>query len=81
MPRCLLLRCRIALQTRGGREWHVDVLDPEGRRASRTAFTTVGGAPMVPDSPIPLMPSGLVRAGISIKLGNNVRNMLRRGIA
>ena len=36
---------------------------PSERSASTTAFITAGGAPIAPDSPTPLMPSGLVLHG------------------
>src|SRR5438034_10296442 len=38
---------------------------PSGDSASMTALITVGGAPMVPDSPMPLTPSGFVLHGTS----------------
>lgn len=38
---------------------------PNGARASSTACTIVGGAPIVPLSPIPFTPSGLVGEGVS----------------
>ena len=44
---------------------------PRELRASITALTTVGGAPIVPDSAIPLMPSGFVLAGISTSSERN----------
>src|SRR6187551_759631 len=36
---------------------------PSGASASITALMTAGGAPIVPDSPMPLTPSGLVLQG------------------
>src|SRR5260221_3167185 len=41
------------------------VLIPSGARASSTALTIAGGAPIQPDSPTPLAPSGLVGEGVS----------------
>ena len=35
-------------------------------RASSTAFTTAAGAPMIPDSPIPLMPPSVNGDGVSM---------------
>ena len=35
-------------------------------RASTTAFTTAAGAPMIPDSPIPLIPLSVNGDGVSM---------------
>ena len=72
---------RIALHTRDGVSGMSMCSTPSGRSASRTAFTTVGGAPIVPDSPMPLMPSGLVRAGISASSEMTSGMCSARGIA
>src|SRR5438128_9403676 len=42
------------------------VLIPSGARASRTALTMAGGAPIQPASPTPLAPSGLRGEGVSM---------------
>ncbi len=39
---------------------------PKGASASTTALWMAGGAPMVPDSAIPLNPSGLLGYGVSV---------------
>jgi hypothetical protein len=39
---------------------------PRGARASTTALCTAGVEPMVPDSPMPLAPSGLRGVGVSV---------------
>ena len=39
---------------------------PSGARASTTALITAGAAPMVPASPMPLTPSGLVGLGVTV---------------
>ncbi len=38
----------------------------KGRRASTTAFQTAQADPVVPDSPIPLAPSGLLGVGVTV---------------
>ena len=62
---------RMADQTRSGRAgmsmWRI----PRWDRASTTAFCTAGGAPMVPDSPIPFTPSGLWGEGVSVRSHSN----------
>ncbi len=40
---------------------------PQGRSASTIAFTTAGVAAIVPVSPTPLTPSGLLVAGDSVR--------------
>ena len=55
--------------------------DPSGRSASITALMIVGGAPMVPDSPMPLTPRGLVLQGISSMLASISGMSPARGIA
>ncbi len=47
---------------------------PSGVSASISALITVGGAPMVPDSPMPLTPSGLVLHGTSSSVALDVRH-------
>ena len=39
---------------------------PRGPRASITAFITAAAEPMVPASPMPLTPSGLVGLGVTV---------------
>jgi hypothetical protein len=51
------------------------MLDAKARSASSTALTTVGGAAIVPASPMALMPSGLVVAGISTSSETNSREV------
>src|SRR5215471_13707940 len=55
----------IAFQTREGVSGMSRCATPNGARASSTACTMVGGAPMVPLSPIPFTPIGLVGEGVS----------------
>src|SRR5437660_5014661 len=43
------------------------VLIPRAARASSTALTIAGGAPIQPDSPTPFAPSGLSGGGFSMK--------------
>jgi len=49
---------------------------PRWLTASMTEFCTAGVAPIVPASPIPLTPSGLIGVGVSLssssKLGSSV---------
>jgi hypothetical protein len=40
---------------------------PNGRSASTTALTTAGVEAIVPASPTPLTPSGLLVAGVSVR--------------
>ena len=54
---------------------------PSGRSASITALMIVGGAPMVPDSPMPLTPRGLVLQGISSMLASISGMSPARGMA
>src|SRR6202035_1241673 len=60
-----LLAFSIASHTRDGVAGMSIAVTPSGTSASISALITVGGAPMVPDSPMPLTPSGLVRHGTS----------------
>src|SRR6266567_4970991 len=55
----------ILAQTFSGLSGISMVLMPSGASASSTAFTTAGGAPMQPPSPIPFAPSGLMGEGVS----------------
>src|ERR1700722_13025608 len=57
--------CLIASHTLAGVAGMSISATPSGRSASSRALITVGGAPIVPDSPMPLTPSGLVRHGTS----------------
>ena len=45
---------------------------PRWARASITAFCTAGVDPIVPDSPIPLAPSGLRGVGVSCATSSKV---------
>ena len=54
---------RMAVHTRAGEYGKSRWWMPSGRSASSTAFATAGTAPMVPASPAPLTPSGLVGEG------------------
>jgi hypothetical protein len=53
---------------------------PRWLTASMTAFWVAGAAPMVPASPMPLAPSGLMSVGVSLgsssKLGSSRRHPL-----
>src|SRR5690606_40364751 len=62
--------CR-ARQTRSGVHGIRTSFTPYGRSASTTALTTAGVAAMVPASPTPLTPSGLVVAGVSVRSVTN----------
>jgi hypothetical protein len=44
---------------------------PRWESASTTALTTLGGAPIVPDSPTPLAPSSLTGVGVSMITSSN----------
>src|SRR5690606_17108987 len=61
------LALRSASQTRCGEHGIGTSLTPYGRSASTTALTTAGVDAMVPASPTPLTPSGLVVAGVSVR--------------
>ena len=54
------LAASIARQTRIGVAGMSSCLTPMGRNASRMAFMTAGGPPVVPASPMPFTPRGLV---------------------
>src|SRR5262249_15189332 len=56
---------RVGSHTRAGVAGMSMRSTPSGLSASMIALITVGGAPMVPDSPMPLTPSGLVLQGTS----------------
>src|SRR5262249_3885984 len=58
--------CR-ARQTRSGVHGIVMSLMPSGRSASMIALPAAGGDAMVPASPTPLTPSGLVVDGVSVR--------------
>src|SRR6516165_3718239 len=53
---------------------------PSGCSASMMALITVGGAPMVPDSPMPLTPSGLVLHGTSSNSASTFGIVSARGM-
>ena len=44
---------------------------PSGASASTTAFTTAGVDAIVPVSPAPLTPSGLMSVGVSVRSTSN----------
>jgi len=60
---------------RGGRHWHVG----DAERAERV-FMTVGVAAIVPPSPTPLTPSGLVVLGTGLKSAPIAGSMSARGV-
>src|SRR5262249_44428467 len=57
----------MARQTRSGVHGIVMSLIPSGRSASTIALTTAGVEAIVPASPTPLTPSGLVVEGVSVR--------------
>jgi hypothetical protein len=57
----------IARHTRSGVHGMSTWRTPRWARASTTAFCTAGGAPIVPDSAMPLAPSGLFGERVSTK--------------
>ena len=57
----------IARQTRSGVAGIWMSFTPNGRSASTTALTTAGVDAIVPASPTPLTPSGLVVDGVSVR--------------
>jgi hypothetical protein len=56
-----------ARQTRSGVHGMTMSRTPNGRSASTIAFTTAGVDAIVPASPTPFTPSGLVWAGVSVR--------------
>ena len=44
---------------------------PRCDSASITAFSAAGVEPIVPDSPIPFAPSGLIGVGVSVRTSSN----------
>ena len=58
---------RIACQTRSGVAGMSRSRTPKGARASITAFMTAGVAAMVPVSPTPFTPIGLVGLGVTVR--------------
>jgi hypothetical protein len=58
---------QIARQIVSGVSGMSTCVTPNGASASIAAFTTAGQAPMVPASPAPLMPRGLVAQGMLLK--------------
>ena len=56
----------IACQIFSGVSGMSTAVTPSGARASSTALTTAGQAPMVPASPAPLIPIGLVAQGTQL---------------
>src|SRR5690606_16987235 len=61
------LACCSACHTRSGVQGIGTSWTPYGRSASTTALTTAGVDAIVPASPTPLTPSGLVVAGVSVR--------------
>ena len=65
----------MAVHTRSGWAGMAMSVMPSGDRASTMALMTVGAEPIVPASPMPLTPSGLVGLGVtvwsSLKLGSS----------
>src|SRR5690606_39399976 len=59
--------CCNARHTRSGVQGMGTSWTPYGRSASTMAFTTAGVEAMVPASPTPLTPSGLLVAGVSVR--------------
>src|SRR5262249_22269454 len=57
---------RIAVRTCSACSGMSRCVTPSGARASRTALTMAGGAPMAPASPMPLMPSGVNGDGVTV---------------
>src|SRR5918998_3271513 len=55
-----------ALKTRSGVVGISMSVTPSGAKASMTAFTTAGGAAIVPASPMPFTPRGLVVEGVTV---------------
>ena len=62
----------MARQTRCGVHGISTSVTPSGRSASITASTTAGVEAMVPASPTPLTPSGLLVAGVCVRSVTNV---------
>ena len=54
---------------------------PRSLRASTTAFCTAGVEPIVPDSPMPLAPSGLSGVGVSVFDASKLGSSAALGIA
>src|SRR5215204_5884090 len=71
----------IARHTRSGVAGMVTSRTPYSRNASTIALMMAGGAPVVPPSPAPLTPSGLLGAGTSLFSLSKGGNMSARGIA
>ena len=64
---------RIARQTRSGVAGFSISVTPSGARASTTAFTTAGGAAIVPASPMPFTPIGFVVEGVVVRQGRGLK--------
>jgi len=81
----LLARVRqrplIALQTRSGLSGRSRCSTPNSASASTTAFATAASAGVVPPSPPPRIPSGLVVEGISLISVSNIGSWSARGMA
>src|SRR6185503_2519513 len=75
-----LLRC-MADHTRAGEKGKSRWWMPSGRSASITAFATAGSAPVVPASPAPLTPSGLVGDGTEWSCSSTRFRISGRGMA
>ena len=79
-PPPLPFAASIACQTRIGVAGMSMLSMPSGRSASITALMMVGGAPMVPDSPMPYTPIGLVLQRTSSSAISKFGSMSARGI-
>ena len=70
----------MARQTRSAVHGIWTSVTPSGRRASMTASTTAGVEAIVPASPTPLTPSGLVVAGVYVRSVTIVGRSAAEGI-
>ena len=72
---------RIARHTRSGVSGMSMWVTPRWARASTTAFWTAGVAPIVPDSPIPLAPSGFSGVGVWVRSVSKAGRSAAAGMA
>jgi DNA-binding NarL/FixJ family response regulator len=75
------LASRMARHTRSGVSGMSMWITPRWATASMTAFWTAGVAPIVPDSPIPLTPSGFSGVGVSVRWVSKAGSSAADGIA
>ena len=61
----------MARQIRSGVQGMSTWRTPRWASASHTAFWTAGVLPIVPDSPMPLAPSGFTHVGVSLTTSSN----------